>query len=55
MGSVIQIGKAYVAAFTVSKGPLKMRVIVAALWTVLYFGAVCVWDRLDARSAEPSS
>ena len=38
--------KAYAAAFIVAKGPLKMRLTVAAVWTGLYFLGAYLYGRL---------
>ena len=38
--------KAYAAAFIVARGPIKMRLTVAAVWTALYFLGAYLCGRL---------
>jgi len=33
----VMVLKAFAAALIVAKGPIKMRITVAAVWTALYF------------------
>ncbi len=49
MNAVVTVLKAYAAAFIVAKGPIKMRLTVAAVWTALYFLGDYLWVRLANR------
>ena len=49
MSAVVTVLKAYAAAFIVAKGPIKMRLTVAAVWTGICFLGEYLWVRLANR------
>ena len=42
----VMVLKAFAAAFIVAKGPIKVRMTVAAVWTALYFLGAYLCGRL---------
>ena len=49
MSTAVIVLKAYAAAFMVAKGPIKMRLTVAAVWTGIYFLGGYLWARVVNR------
>ena len=50
MGTLLVVAKAYAAAVSVARGPLKMRLAVAAVWVGIYFVGSTLYGRLTEKT-----